>query len=168
MKREQIVIGVSLAVFLLIPFLSSNLLCQCTDSLLGRFVLLGVLLYSITLGTTPAIFAFLAIAALFAERNRLRIYRAQEYVIAHGSPALNKPFRSTPEQVSESPESTGMPGIAAMYDTTPLDILDSSSEHITNEKEVLDVAQTTEKQAEFYVVKDLLPVAPLQQQQSHE
>lgn len=169
MKREQLVIGTSVAVFLLIPFVSSDWLCRGLDSLLGRLVLLGTLLYSISLGTTPAIFTFLAIAALFAERNRLRIYRAQEYIVAHGSHPPDKPFRSTPEPILKESVEGGLSPVAAtaaLYDTTHLDILAPAEHPLTDEKEVLAVLGSGgETQTDFFSVRDLLPASQPQNQE---
>lgn len=83
---ERVVIYTSVILFLCIPFLSSTTLGNVIDSLLGRLILVSFLLYGITLGALPGVLAFLAVAAIFAERNRLAIYRARSYIIGRGSP----------------------------------------------------------------------------------
>lgn len=85
-KVENVVIYGSVLLFLLVPFLSSTVLGSIVDSLLGRIALVGFLLYGITLGAVPGVLSFLAVAAVFAERNRLAIYRARSYIIGRGSP----------------------------------------------------------------------------------
>ena len=83
---ERVVIYTSVVLFLTVPFLSSTVLGNAIDSLLGRILLVSFLLYGITLGPLPGVLSFLAVASIFAERNRLAIYRARAYIIGRGSP----------------------------------------------------------------------------------
>ena len=163
--EEKIILGVTIGLFLIIPFLSGDLFCRFVDSLGGRLTLIGVLLYGISLGTTPGIFTFLVIAAVFAERNRLRIYRAQEYIIAHGSPRLDKTSVSAPEQLQQEDVQTdgaNTSTLASMYlspthlDTTHLDI--SPPDHVIVDEKTVAPAELVpnEKQADFYIDNKLL------------
>lgn len=71
--------------FVLLPFLASAQLSAFVDSLLGRLVLCGFVLYGITLGPVPGVLSFLAAAAFFVERNRVRIGIAKNAIITRGS-----------------------------------------------------------------------------------
>ena len=82
----NIVVSISVALFLLTPFLYSSGLTGLVDSMIGRIALITFVLYGITLGPLAGVFAFLAVAALFAERNRYRIRLAQHGIIGRGSP----------------------------------------------------------------------------------
>ena len=86
LNQANILSAGSVVVFLLTPFVATSALGKLIDSILGRLVLIGFLLYAITLGPLPGVFAFLAVASLFAERNRIRIQDAKKYIIAKGSP----------------------------------------------------------------------------------
>jgi hypothetical protein len=46
---------------------------------------MAFVLYGITLGPLAGVFAFLAVAAIFAERNRYRIWLAHRGIISRGS-----------------------------------------------------------------------------------
>ncbi len=82
----NIVVSVSIALFLLTPFLHSSGMTACVDSMIGRIALILFVLYGITLGPLAGVFAFLAVAAIFSERNRYRIGLAQRGIIGRGSP----------------------------------------------------------------------------------
>lgn len=87
---NRVIVG-SIIVFLLTPVVSSSVVGSAIDSILGRVVLIGFLLYAITLGPLPGVLGFLAVASLFAERNRIRIQEAKKYIIARGSaPTLGR------------------------------------------------------------------------------
>lgn len=75
----------SALLFLFTPFMVNTGLSDVVDSLLGRIVLCGFVLYGITLGPVPGILSFLAVAALFVERNRVRIGIAKNAIITRGS-----------------------------------------------------------------------------------
>lgn len=106
----NLVVTISVVLFLLVPFLQSFGLRSFVNSLLGRLSLIGFVLYGITLGPLPGVLAFLAVAAVFAERNRFQIGITQQSIISKGSvptlgqvdmphstPApVNKPLRDEP------------------------------------------------------------------------
>ncbi len=71
--------------FLATPFLASPALSSAVDSIVGRLVLVAFVLYGITLGPVPGVLSFLAAAALFVERNRVRIGIAKNAIITRGS-----------------------------------------------------------------------------------
>lgn len=81
---NNVIMG-SVVLFLLVPFLQSSGLTMFIDSLVGRIALIAFVLYAITLGPLPGVFAFLAVAAVFAERNRYHIGLAQKTIIGRGS-----------------------------------------------------------------------------------
>lgn len=85
MNTANTVVLVSVALFLIVPFLQSNMLTNFIDSLLGRAALILFVLYAIRLGPLPGVFAFLAVASIFTERNRYRIFMAQKGIISRGS-----------------------------------------------------------------------------------
>ena len=85
LNAANTVVVISIAFFLLVPFLHSSGLSELIDSILGRVVLIGLVLYGITLGPLPGVFSFLAVAAMFTERNRYRILITQKSIISRGS-----------------------------------------------------------------------------------
>lgn len=85
MNTANTVVVISIVLFLLVPFLQSSGLTAFIDSLLGRVALIVFVLYAIRLGPLPGVFAFLAVAAIFTERNRYRIFLAQKGIISRGS-----------------------------------------------------------------------------------
>ena len=84
-RQESIVSGLSIFIFLLAAFFPSAHVRSFVDSLVGRIVLLGFLLYAIRMGNMTGILAFLAVAALFVERNRYSIFQAKNYIVSRGS-----------------------------------------------------------------------------------
>ena len=85
MNASNTVILTSILVFICIPYLVGPTLSDVVDSLLGRIALIGFVLYGITLGPVPGVLSFLAAAALFVERNRVRIGIAKNAIITRGS-----------------------------------------------------------------------------------
>lgn len=85
LDASSTVVYLSIALFILVPFLQSSGLTAIIDSLVGRVALIAFVLYGITLGPLPGVLSFLAVAAIFAERNRYRIYMAQKGIISRGS-----------------------------------------------------------------------------------
>jgi hypothetical protein len=85
MNASNVVSLGSAALFLLTPLLSGSTLSSTVDSMLGRIVLVAFVLYGITLGPVPGVLSFLAAAALFVERNRVRIGIAKNAIITRGS-----------------------------------------------------------------------------------
>jgi hypothetical protein len=85
LNTANTVVLVSIVLFLLVPFLQSSGLSTVVDSLLGRVMLVGFVLYGITLGPLAGVFSFLAVAAIFAERNRYSILITQKSIISRGS-----------------------------------------------------------------------------------
>jgi len=78
MFRNEIHYFVILAILTLsTPFLPSGLLLLL-DHLVVRLLMIAVLLYSIQIGPTVGIFAFIAIAVLYLERNRRKVGMALE------------------------------------------------------------------------------------------
>lgn len=75
----------SAILFLLTPFLTSPALSTFVDSIIGRIVLISFVLYGITLGPIAGVLSFLAAAALFVERNRVRIGIAKNAIVTRGS-----------------------------------------------------------------------------------
>ena len=75
----------SSALFLLLPFLAGSGLSSLIDSILGRLILVAFVLYGITLGPVPGVLSFIAAAAFFVERNRVRIGIAKNAIITRGS-----------------------------------------------------------------------------------
>jgi hypothetical protein len=84
-NKQSVVSGLSVFIFLLAAFFPSAPVRSFVDSLVGRIVLLGFLLYAIRLGSMTGILAFLAVAALFVERNRYSIFQAKNYIVSRGS-----------------------------------------------------------------------------------
>lgn len=85
MNPGNTVVVASILLFLLSPMLYGAGISGFVTSLPGRLILIAFVLYGITLGPLPGVFAFLAVAALFAERNRYSIMRAHKTIIARGS-----------------------------------------------------------------------------------
>ncbi len=85
MNASTVVSMTSAAVFLLTPLLTSPALSSAVDSMLGRIALVAFVLYGITLGPVPGVLSFVAAAALFVERNRVRIGIAKNAIITRGS-----------------------------------------------------------------------------------
>lgn len=83
--NTNLIIGVAIFVILLIPIVSSQVLVDTVDSWLGRIVLLGLVIFAIRQGPLAGVLAFLAVAAIFAERNRFRIQKAKNLLAADGS-----------------------------------------------------------------------------------
>lgn len=83
--NSNLIIGVAIFVILLIPILSSQILVDLVDSILGRLFLIVVVGLAIRQGPLPGILTFLAVAAIFAERNRFRIQKAKNLVAGEGS-----------------------------------------------------------------------------------
>ncbi len=83
--NNNLLIGVAILVILLIPIISSQILVDVVDSLIGRIVLLGLVVFAIRQGPLAGILTFLAVAAIFAERNRFRIQKAQNLLAGEGS-----------------------------------------------------------------------------------
>ena len=107
MNAANTVVVLSIVLFLMIPFLQSSGLTTLIDSLLGRVALIGFVLYAITLGPLPGVFGFLAVAAIFAERNRYRILITQKSIISRGSvPTLGQVDmpHSAPASVGKQPK----------------------------------------------------------------
>jgi len=107
MNAANTVVVLSIVLFLVIPYLQSSGLTTLIDSLLGRVLLIGIVLYAITLGPLPGVFAFLAVAAIFAERNRYRILITQKSIISRGSvPTLGQVDmpHSSPGMVGKQPK----------------------------------------------------------------
>ena len=87
--KTNLIIGVAILVILLIPLVSSQILVDTVDSWIGRLVLIGLVLFAIRQGPLAGILTFLAVAAIFAERNRFRIQKAKNLLAGDGSqPAL--------------------------------------------------------------------------------
>jgi hypothetical protein len=107
MNAANTVVAVSVALFLVIPYLQSTGLTTVVDSLVGRVALIGFVLYAITLGPLPGVFGFLAVAAIFAERNRNRMLITQKSIISRGSvPTLGQVDmpHSTPASMGKQPK----------------------------------------------------------------
>ena len=75
----------SALLFLVTPFLTSPALSNMVDSMIGRIALIAFVLYGITLGPIAGVLSFLAAAALFVERNRVRIGIAKNAIVTRGS-----------------------------------------------------------------------------------
>ena len=84
-NKPSIVSGISVVIFLLAAFFPSAPVRSFVDSLVGRLILLVFLLYAIRLGSMTGILAFLAVTALFVERNRYSIFQAKNYIVSRGS-----------------------------------------------------------------------------------
>ena len=86
MNASNLVIGVSVLLFVFTRLIGQTMIGDFVDSLVGRLLLVSFVLYGITLGPLPGVFSFLAVASLFAERNRSLIHKARYYIIGRGSP----------------------------------------------------------------------------------
>ena len=83
--KNSLLIGIAILVILLIPIFSSEVLVTAVDSWIGRIALLGAVVYAIRQGPLAGILTFLAVAAIFAERNRFRIQKAKNLLAGEGS-----------------------------------------------------------------------------------
>ena len=73
--------AIFVAVVLAAPFSPSSLLFWL-DSIAVRVALIAVLLYVTRMGAIPSLFCFMALAALFLERNRRKVQHAQKALAA--------------------------------------------------------------------------------------
>lgn len=165
---STIILVTSIFIFLTIPFMNGSGLYSFVDSLVGRVILVGLVLYAITVGPLPGIFAFLAVAAVFTERNRKQIGIAQNAIITRGSvqtlgqvdmphsqPApANKPVKDTP-WLSYDPQGSFLEG----GDSDVWQALPSGESE--DEKHVLDSQlYPNDRQDRFYVATGLAPQNP--------
>ena len=165
MNRANTVIAGSILVFLATPLVASSGLGKLIDSLLGRLVLVGFLLYAITLGPLPGVLGFLAVASLFAERNRIRIQDARKYIIARGSPPTLGQMNphSEPAPVGEPIKDT--PWIQYSHNDSFFDEAGNWNElpqgQSEDEKMVLaSELYPNDRQNSFYIKQGLAPADP--------
>jgi hypothetical protein len=165
LSSANTVVALSIALFVLVPFLHSNMLTNFIDSLVGRVILVAFVLYGITLGPLPGVFSFLAVAAIFAERNRYRIFLAQKGIISRGSvqtlgevdmphsvPApVNKPVKQDPwlkyETMGSMLEGDGWTGLSPGESEDEKNVLESQ-------------LYPNDLQDKFYVETGLAPADP--------
>jgi hypothetical protein len=135
-RQESIVSGLSIFIFLLAAFFPSASVRSFVDSLVGRILLLGFLLYAIRMGNMTGILAFLAVAALFVERNRYSIFQAKSYIIGRGSaPTLGRMSpHDTPAPVDGTIHDASWVGHGHMEDVESW----TEVEHTEDHKEVID------------------------------
>lgn len=160
----NMVVGISVGIFLLTPFLYGAGLSGIVSSMIGRLVLIGFVLYGITLGPLPGIFAFLAAAAVFAERNRFSIMRAQKMIISRGSPqtlgSVDMPH-STPASVDGNKKQE--PWLQYSQEGSFLDG-DGWQGPVGESEDMKHVLETqlypNDRQDEFYVETGLAPEHP--------
>lgn len=165
LNQATIVSVGSIVIFLLTPFVSTPALGMLIDSLLVRLLLIGTLLYAITLGPLPGVLVFLAVASIFAERNRIRIQEAKKYIIAKGSlPTLGQMNpHSEPAPVGEPIKDT--PWIQYSHNDTFFDDAgnwnDLPQGQSEDEKQVLaSELYPNDKQNTFYIKAGLAPADP--------
>jgi hypothetical protein len=165
LNQANIVSVGSVVIFLLTPFVTTSALGKLIDSILGRLVLIGFLLYAITLGPLPGVLAFLAVASLFAERNRIRIQEAKKYIIAKGSPPTLGQMNphSEPAPVGEPIKDT--PWIQYSHNDSFFDDSgnwnDLPQGQSEDEKQVLaSELYPNDRQNAFYIKAGLAPAEP--------
>lgn len=164
LRQSEIVNYSSIAVFLLTPLVAGSILGSVIDTIVGRIILIGFLLYAITLGPLSGVLAFLAVVALFAERNRIRIHEAKRYIIGRGSP---------PTLGQMAPHSQPAPFGEEIKDTPwinyPDDVVQESSNNWSDlpngesedEKHVLaSELYPNDRQNAFYIRNGLAPADP--------
>ena len=164
LNAANMVVVVSIALFLLVPFLQSSGLTGLVDSIVGRVALVAFVLYAITLGPLPGVFGFLAVVAIFAERNRHRILITQKSIISRGSVQtlgnVDMPH-SVPAPAQKQP--ADIPWLK--YDHTG-SILEGDGWNgpvgeSEDEKQVLDSQlYPNDRQDRFYVATGLAPADP--------
>jgi hypothetical protein len=74
----QLMIGICLLV--IIPYIPTNILLL-TDNIFIRILAVFILLYFVNIHPVSGIFAFVIICALYIERNRRKIARAQQKIL---------------------------------------------------------------------------------------
>lgn len=164
MKQSDIVIYSSVTVFLLTPFVAGSILGSMIDTIIGRLVLIGFLLYAITLGPLPGVLGFLAVVALFAERNRIRIHEAKRYIIGRGSPPtlgqMNPHSMPAPvgEEIKDTPWITYNDDVVQESSNNWYGLPSGESE---DEKHVLaSELYPNDRQNAFYIRNGLAPAEP--------
>ncbi len=164
LNTANTVVVISIVLFLLVPFLESSGLTGLIDSIIGRVALVAFVLYAITLGPLPGVFGFLAVVAIFAERNRYRILITQKSIISRGSvPTLGQVDmpHSMPGPAQKQPADE--PGLK--YDHTG-SILEGDGWHgpvgeSEDDKQVLESQlYPNDRQDRFYVATGLAPSDP--------
>lgn len=155
----------SIGVFLLTPFVASSGLGKLIDNLFVRFILVAALLYAITLGPLPGVLAFLAVAALFAERNRISIQEAKKYIIARGSPPTLGQMEPHSEPAPVGEPVKDVPWIQYSHNDSFFDEAgnwhDLPHGQSEDEKHVLESElYPNDKQNAFYIKTGLAPANP--------
>lgn len=141
-------------------FLSTPLLHQLRfpwnilDNLIVRVVLLGAVLYSITQGALPGLFAALALASLYFERNRHRLAstlpaNTPSTYLVKGSPV--PPLAPSTELVDYTPHTdVGISEEEMAGDSMPREYEEAPEASGLDHKVVLDEAPRGDQKSMFF------------------